>query len=96
MVNEGLRKSKARFLIFFLVAALFACSLLPAGAASEKITIELEDQEYTKTEEVFLETPFTHEALPVDAVANVNFYKAGNMLETTFSVEKEAIYLVTL
>ena len=96
MVNEGLRKSKARFLIFFLVAALFACSLLPAGAAEEQITIELEDQEYTQTGEFFLEVPFVHEALPVESAANVNFYQAGNSLETTFSVEKEAIYLITL
>ena len=27
MVKHGLRKSKASFLIFFVVAALFACSL---------------------------------------------------------------------
>lgn len=96
MVKHGLRQSKARFLIFFVVAALFACSLLPAGAAEEQITFELEDQEWTQTGEFFLEVPFVHEALPVESAANVNFYEAGNALETTFTVEKEAIYLITL
>ncbi len=96
MVKHGLRKSKARFLIFFVVAALFACSLLPAGAAEEQITFELEDQEWTQTGDFFLEVPFVHEALPVESAANVNFYEAGNALETTFTVEKEAIYLITL
>ncbi len=96
MLNESIKKNKGKIFIFLTVLAVFLCGTFSVNAAAEKITIELEEQEYTKSDEVFLETPFTHDLLPVSGAANVNYYKAGNLLQTSFSVEKEGIYLVTL
>lgn len=96
MLHELFGKNKVRFFAFLVIAAMILGGTFSVNAASENWKIELEDQEYTKTDEVFLETPYTHDALPVDGAVNVNYYKAGNLLQTSFTVPKAGIYLITL
>lgn len=89
-------KGKLQLFSVILVVAMLLCMAIPAYAAEQRVSIELEDLEYQKTDEVFLESPFKHGALPVESVVNLNFYRAGNQIETSFSIEKEGIYVISL
>lgn len=88
---------KLKFIVSLFVAFLLVLCCAGAVMAEEKTFVyEFESLPYTGDEGVWTEIPYSHEALPVDSVANFNFMEVNKSLNFEFNLEKAGSYFVTV